>query len=187
MAITIKGWQCKTELQEDVTNASTVVAQTRIPSASMGDFSDGIEEISFKPTSERTEHYTQGRTYPDLAMGKYKVSGTIKRREIDGKFFGMVAGSDKVGTITTGTSYVNEVNGTGVGTYDGATVTNLPKTKPVFKLRVTDLKDASVPITYNIGGVQFTDYDKSGPADGTCTENVTFVASNCTGTYNSSW
>ncbi len=181
MSITIKGWQCKTELQEDGTG------QTRIGSTSMGDFSDGIEEISFSPDSEQTEHYTQGRRYPDIATGKYKITGTIKRREIDGKLFGAVQGSDKVGVSNPTISYVNVVDGTGTGTYDGSAVSNLPKTLPKFKIRATDLKDATVPITYNLGGVYFVKYDKSTPSDGACVETVTFIATGCTGTYNSAW
>lgn len=183
MSITIRGWQSRTEIQEFTTG----VAQTRIPSASMGDFSDGIEEVSFSPDSEHGEHYTQGRRYPDISTGKYKISGTIKRREIDGKLFGAVQGSDKIGESNPTISYVNVVDGTGKGSYDGSDVTDLPKTLPTFKIRITDLKDASVPITYNVGGVHFTKYDKSTPTDGTCTETVSFIATGCTGTYNASW
>jgi hypothetical protein len=141
-----------------------------------------FEEISIDTDEGYNAYAHAGERTKTIKEGVIEVKGSIKRYKTDNRWFGAVAGSDKIGTTNTTIAYVNQIDGQGTGYFDGTSYTSstgytspIPRTKPKYTLEITNAKTEAVPMVLTIDNCYLTDYKVSGiAANGDLTETISF-------------
>lgn len=192
--IEIDGADCVFEIKEVIPTGKTAMTRVGGASNAAGDnwYDDGTNKFEAYPVEKAgirfrgriSTHHNIGDFNPALSHGPNTIEGSVDiRLKVGMKLLAASMGSDKVGSTNPTKAYAN-LTGSGGGLYDGGVVTNLPKQKPVFAIKMTWMKESqTIPLIYYIQNVLLFEGGSGFSSDGAEVISMPFAGTFMTAVY----